>query len=212
LEIGSESTVVTVEGNGRLGEHRASHNSRRSHSTQIETYPSMAATSWISHNLSLAFKFRMAATSIRQRKVSLRFLSVAASAVRRELRWTVWTFLTKPSAHDTKRACQLDQRIPGQPVQPRSLNRAHFVWNSQHHDHFWKNTVHGEGFYNYRSDGTSAAIGDPAAEFNRKQYGVNSAERSSKDKLFGFGSWERTTQDLLAAGAPRAPFDSSQHL
>jgi len=70
------------------------------------------------------------------------------------------------------------------------------------------NTVHGEGFFNYRSDGTSAAIGDPAAEFNRKQYGVNLGGALVKDKLFGFGSWERTTQDLLAAGAPRAPFDS----
>src|SRR6266404_8122155 len=70
------------------------------------------------------------------------------------------------------------------------------------------NTVHGEGFFNYRSDGTSAAIGDPAAQFNRKQYGTNLGGALIKDKLFGFGSWERTTQDLIAAGAPRAPFDS----
>ncbi len=68
------------------------------------------------------------------------------------------------------------------------------------------NVVHGEGFFNYRSDGTSAAIGDPAAEFNRKQYGANLGGALIKDKLFGFGSWERTTQDLLAAGAPEAPF------
>ncbi len=70
------------------------------------------------------------------------------------------------------------------------------------------NTVHGEGFYNYRSDGTSAAIGDPAAQFTRKQYGVNLGGALIKDKLFGFGSWERTTQDLIAAGAPQAPFDA----
>src|SRR6266478_5682908 len=68
------------------------------------------------------------------------------------------------------------------------------------------NTVHGEGFFNYRSDGTSAAIGDPAAQFNRKQYGTNLGGALIKDKLFGFGSWERTTQDLIAAGAPEAPF------
>ena len=68
------------------------------------------------------------------------------------------------------------------------------------------NTVHGEGFFNYRSDGTSAAIGDPAAQFTRKQYGTNLGGALIKDKLFGFGSWERTTQDLLAAGAPEAPF------
>src|SRR5258707_1064997 len=70
------------------------------------------------------------------------------------------------------------------------------------------NTVNGEGCANYRSDGTSAAIGDPAAQFNRKQYGTNLGGALIKDKLFGFGSWERTTQDLIAAGAPQAPFDA----
>jgi hypothetical protein len=70
------------------------------------------------------------------------------------------------------------------------------------------NTVHGEGFFNYRSDGTSAAIGDPAAQFTRKQYGTNLGGALIKDKLFGFGSWERTTQDLIAAGAPEAPFNA----
>src|SRR6266436_4283755 len=68
------------------------------------------------------------------------------------------------------------------------------------------NAVHGEGFFNYRSDGTSAAIGDPAAKFTRKQYGTSLGGALIKDKLFGFGSWERTTQDLIAAGAPEAPF------
>jgi Carboxypeptidase regulatory-like domain len=70
------------------------------------------------------------------------------------------------------------------------------------------NTIHGEGFFNYRSDGTSAAIGDPAAQFTRKQYGVNLGGALIKDKLFAFGSWERTTQDLLATASPEAPFDS----
>ena len=70
------------------------------------------------------------------------------------------------------------------------------------------NAIHSEGFYNYRSDGTSAAIGDPAAQFNRKQYGINLGGPLMKDKLFAFGSWERTTQDLLAAASPVAPFDS----
>jgi hypothetical protein len=69
------------------------------------------------------------------------------------------------------------------------------------------NTIHGEGFFNYRSDGTSAAIGDPAAQFTRKQYGTNLGGALIKDKLFGFGSWERTTQDLIASGAPEAPFN-----
>jgi hypothetical protein len=70
------------------------------------------------------------------------------------------------------------------------------------------NTIHSEGFFNYRSDGTSAAIGDPAAQFTRKQYGVNLGGPVIKDKLFAFGSWERTTQDLIASAAPQAPFDS----
>src|SRR5262249_41013351 len=72
------------------------------------------------------------------------------------------------------------------------------------------NAVHGEGFFNYRSDGTSAAFGDPPAIFNRKQFGENLGGALLKDKLFAFGSAERTTQDLLAAGAPLAPFDQSE--
>jgi len=71
------------------------------------------------------------------------------------------------------------------------------------------NTIHGEGFFNYRSDGTGAAIGDPASIYNRKQYGVNLGGPIIKDKLFAFGSWERTTQDLLASVTPTAPFDQS---
>lgn len=69
------------------------------------------------------------------------------------------------------------------------------------------NAIHSDGFFNYRSDGTSAAIGDPAAIFNRKQYGVNLGGPIFKDKLFAFGSWERTTQDLLASASPVAPFN-----
>jgi len=72
------------------------------------------------------------------------------------------------------------------------------------------NALHGEGFFNYRSDGTSAKFGDPAAIFNRKQFGVNLGGPVVKDKLFFFGSGERTTQDLLAAGAPLAPFNTSE--
>ncbi|HTB93198.1 MAG TPA: carboxypeptidase regulatory-like domain-containing protein [Candidatus Sulfotelmatobacter sp.] len=69
------------------------------------------------------------------------------------------------------------------------------------------NVVHGDGFFNYRSDGTSAAIGNPPASFNRKQYGVDLGGPIFKDKLFAFGSWERTTQDLLASVTPTAPLD-----
>ena len=67
--------------------------------------------------------------------------------------------------------------------------------------------IHGGGFFNYRSDGTSAKFGDPAAVFNRKQFGGDFGGPLVKDKLFFFGSGERTTQDLLASGAPLPPFD-----
>jgi hypothetical protein len=69
------------------------------------------------------------------------------------------------------------------------------------------NAIHGEGFFAYRSDGTSASIGNPASVFNRKQYGANLGGPIFKDKLFAFGSWERTTQDLIASVAVQAPFD-----
>jgi hypothetical protein len=68
------------------------------------------------------------------------------------------------------------------------------------------NAIHGEGFFAYRSDGTSASIGNPASVFNRKQYGVNIGGPIIKDKLFAFGSWERTTQDLIASVAVQDPF------
>jgi hypothetical protein len=69
------------------------------------------------------------------------------------------------------------------------------------------NQVHGDGFFNYRGDATSAAFGDPPAKFDRKQYGVSLGGPIIKDKLFAFGSGERTTQDLLATVNPSAPFD-----
>lgn len=68
------------------------------------------------------------------------------------------------------------------------------------------NTLHGDGFYNFRDDGTSAKLGNPAAVFTRKQYGADLGGPLIKDKLFLFGSWERTTQDLLASISVPAPF------
>jgi hypothetical protein len=70
------------------------------------------------------------------------------------------------------------------------------------------NSVHGDGFFNYRGDATSAKFGDPPAKFDRKQYGVSLGGPIIKDKLFAFGSGERTTQDLLATVNPAAPFDA----
>src|SRR5882724_5569220 len=68
------------------------------------------------------------------------------------------------------------------------------------------NEIHGDGFFNYRGDATSAKFGNPAAVFDRKQYGVSLGGPIIKDKLFAFGSGERTKQDLLASVQPAAPF------
>jgi len=68
------------------------------------------------------------------------------------------------------------------------------------------NTLHGDGFFNYRGDATSAKFGNPPAVFDRKQYGASLGGALIKDKLFAFGSGERTTQDLLASVQPPAPF------
>jgi hypothetical protein len=70
------------------------------------------------------------------------------------------------------------------------------------------NTLHGDGFYNFRDDGTSAKLGNPAAVFTRKQYGADLGGPLIKDKLFLFGSWERTTQDLLGSVSVPAPFQA----
>ena len=68
------------------------------------------------------------------------------------------------------------------------------------------NQVHGGGFFGYRSDGTSAAIGNPSSIFDRKQYGVDLGGPIFKNKLFAFGSWERVTQDLQGAVTLPDPF------
>lgn len=71
-----------------------------------------------------------------------------------------------------------------------------------------QNEIHGGGFYSYRDDGTSAKIGTPPAVFTRRQYGTELGGPIVKDKLFAFGSFERTTQDLLASVQVPAPFDA----
>ena len=68
------------------------------------------------------------------------------------------------------------------------------------------NEIHGDGFFNYRGDATSAKFGNPPAVFDRKQYGVSVGGPIIKDKLFAFGSFERTRQGLQASVEPPAPF------
>jgi hypothetical protein len=70
------------------------------------------------------------------------------------------------------------------------------------------NAIHGDGFFNYRGDATSAKFGNPPAVFDRKQYGVSLGGPIIKDKLFAFGTGERTTQDLQASVRPAAPFQA----
>src|SRR5229473_1098548 len=87
------------------------------------------------------------------------------------------------------------------------------------------NEMHGQGFFYYRGDPTSAKIGNPPAVFDRRQYGASLGGAFKKDKLFYFGSFERTKQDLLSSvtfdsttpfqalsGSYNAPFRDTQYL
>src|SRR6267143_4264648 len=87
------------------------------------------------------------------------------------------------------------------------------------------NDMHGQGFFYYRGDATSAKIGNPPAVFDRRQYGASLGGAFKKDKLFYYGSFERTKQDLLTSvtfdsttpfqalsGSYNAPFRDTQYL
>lgn len=71
-----------------------------------------------------------------------------------------------------------------------------------------ENAMHGQGFFYYRGDGTGAKIGDPPAVYDRKQFGASLGGAFVKDKLFYYGSFERTKQDLLTSVTfdPSTPF------
>ena len=68
------------------------------------------------------------------------------------------------------------------------------------------NSYHGGGFFQGRSDQTSARIASNQLNFSRKQYGANLGGPLKKDKLFFFGDWERTQQDLENPVSLVAPF------
>jgi hypothetical protein len=70
------------------------------------------------------------------------------------------------------------------------------------------NDFHGEGFFYGRSNQTSARIAPQELDFSRKQYGVNLGGPFIKDRLFFFGDWERTEQDLQNPVLLTAPFSS----
>jgi len=85
------------------------------------------------------------------------------------------------------------------------------------------NSIHGEGFYDFRNDQLAARFAPAALPFSRKQYGVRLGGPIIKDKLFFFGDWERTQQaeaDPVTLGAPfnaltgsfASPFRDNEYL
>ncbi len=70
------------------------------------------------------------------------------------------------------------------------------------------NAFHGESFIVWRSNKTSARLGDTEFPFDRQQYGARFGGPFIKDKLFFFADWERTVQDLFAAVQLPVPFNS----
>ncbi|MBZ5538365.1 MAG: TonB-dependent receptor [Acidobacteriia bacterium] len=69
------------------------------------------------------------------------------------------------------------------------------------------NAFHGESFVLWRSNKTSARLGDTEFPFDRQQYGARFGGPLIKDKLFFFADWERTVQDLFAAVQLPTPFN-----
>lgn len=72
------------------------------------------------------------------------------------------------------------------------------------------NTIHGDGFYNFRDKRTGIANfpGDANNYFQRNQMGGSASGAFVKDKLFWFANAERVKQDTLVPINPTAPFDS----
>jgi hypothetical protein len=69
------------------------------------------------------------------------------------------------------------------------------------------NTLHGGGYFYDRNDGLAAKVGP----FLRHQYGAYLGGAIIKDKLFFFGTGERTRQDLAATVLVPAPFPSGSY-
>jgi hypothetical protein len=70
------------------------------------------------------------------------------------------------------------------------------------------NDIHGEGFFYWRGDSVAAKQSLIPVPFDRKQYGARLGGPLVKDKLFIFGGLERTHQDLQAAQVFPDPFTS----
>ena len=70
------------------------------------------------------------------------------------------------------------------------------------------NAVHGEGFFYWRGDGVAAKQSSIPVPFDRKQFGMGIGGPLVKDKLFFFAGGERASQSLQAAQVFPAPFSS----
>ena len=70
------------------------------------------------------------------------------------------------------------------------------------------NSVHGEGFFQYRSDDFAARLGPQPVPFSRSQYGARVSGPIVHDKLFYETSWERLQQDLQAPVVLAVPFQA----
>jgi hypothetical protein len=70
------------------------------------------------------------------------------------------------------------------------------------------NDIHGEGFFYWRGDRVAAKQSLIPVPFDRKQYGARLGGPIVKDKLFFFGGLERTHQDLQAAQVFPDPFST----
>jgi hypothetical protein len=69
------------------------------------------------------------------------------------------------------------------------------------------NDIHGEGFFFWRGDSVAAKQSLIPVPFDRKQFGARLGGPFIKDKLFFFGGFERTRQNLQAAQVFPAPFN-----
>jgi Carboxypeptidase regulatory-like domain len=68
------------------------------------------------------------------------------------------------------------------------------------------NGLHGGGFFYGRSNQLSAKIAPVQPDFARKQYGADLGGPFIRNKLFFFGDWERTQQDLFIPVTAAPPF------
>ena len=56
------------------------------------------------------------------------------------------------------------------------------------------NTFHGGGFFQWRGNQVGSPIGNPAAVYDRRQYGADLGGPIIKNKVFFFGAWEKSIQ------------------